>query len=161
MDLNVCDGDLNSKRGIYRGGCDVGEICARYDHNPQDGTVVFDDIWNSLNSSFRIMFRDNWMVVSWAVQDGVNKSSWIPIYCLLFLSTFALTSLFPGAMMVNLQTILRHEANEVNQGRISHVQSQSIFMNRLTRCLCRQSATRNERPPELTTMTRMPTLKKP
>ena len=115
MDLDICDGDVTSKRGIYRSGCGAGEICARYDHNPQDETVLFDDIWNSFASAFRVMFRDNWMMVSWFVQSGVHKASWIPIYLLFFLATFALGSLFPGAMMVNLQTVLRNEANEVSQ----------------------------------------------
>ena len=113
LDLDICNGDIHGKRGLYRSGCNIGQVCSRYDHSPQHETVVFDDIWNSLVSGFRVMFRDNWMVVSWFVQDGVHKSTWLPFYVLFFVSIFALTSLFPGAMMVNLQSVLLQELNEV------------------------------------------------
>ena len=95
-----------------RRGCRHGYVCAMYDHTPNDETVSFDDIWNSLCSSFRVVFRDQWMLTMWFVQDGTHKSMWVPFFSLFFIANFALVNLFPGAMMTSLQTTVRQEENE-------------------------------------------------
>jgi WD40 repeat protein len=106
----ICFGGNPSTTTRY--GCGDGKICTRYDHNPQDDTILFDDIWNSFVSAYRIMLRDNWMLTMWYIQDGVHLTMWIPFMFLFFLCTFALVNLFPGAMMTSLQTQVRQVENE-------------------------------------------------
>jgi hypothetical protein len=68
---DICAG--TSLSGDVRTGCGSGKVCARYDHNPMDDTILFDDIWNSFVAMYRVMLRDNWMLTMWDVQDGVNS----------------------------------------------------------------------------------------